>query len=100
MCRMCYLKKSCSKYCSTHSTGPTALARLVARLSGVSEGQKLRVDTTLTVQSTEPMQMPADYSIDMMCNRLIINIACLLALGVTLLQLERLIGIAQDLKEG
>ena len=51
-----------------------------------------------SVQSTEPMQTPADYSIDMMCNELNYQQRMLAALGIVSLQLERLIGSAQDIE--
>ena len=51
-----------------------------------------------SVQSNEPMQTPADYSIDTMCNELNYQQRMLAALGVVSLQLERLTGSAQDIE--
>ena len=51
-----------------------------------------------SVQSTEPMQTVADYSADVMCNELGYQQHMLAALGVVSLQLERLIGNAQDIE--
>ena len=51
-----------------------------------------------SLQSTEPMQTVADYSTDTMCNDLKYQHCMLAAVGVLSLQLEGLIGSAQDIE--
>lgn len=51
-----------------------------------------------SVQSTEPMQIAADYSRDLMCNELLYQHQMLAAVGVVSLKLEQLEGCAQDIE--
>ena len=51
-----------------------------------------------SVQSTEPVQTVADYSSDMMCNEQSYQQRMLAAIGIVSLQLERLMGSAQDIE--
>lgn len=51
-----------------------------------------------SVQSTEPIQTFADYSSDVMCNEQSYQQCMLAAIGLVSLQLERLMGTAQDIE--
>lgn len=51
-----------------------------------------------SVQSTEPKQTVADYSSDMMCNEQNYQHHMLAAIGIVSLQLEQLMGSAQDIE--
>ena len=51
-----------------------------------------------SVQTTQPMQTVADYSTDMMCNEPKYQHRMLAAVGVVSLQLEGLMGSAQDIE--
>ena len=89
-------------------TGSSSVYRLCSNCPVYSNWCVLRVFVALrryagaglfdSVQSTEPMQTVTDYSTDMMCNDLNHQCSMLAAIGVVSVQLERLLGSAQDIE--